>query len=376
MSRRPGTRHPSPHPPRLPAAGLGPSVPLTSLLETWVADQLITPEQADRILVRGDVLVHATPASRERAHGRSSLVIEALGYLGGVIILVASVLIAALYWGQVGTTARLVIVGGAAAALLAAGFAIPARLQDVGIRLRSVLWLLSTGAFAGFMGLLGADALNLAGKDAFLLISAGSAVYTTGLWLIGRTLVQQLTMMVSLMLTAAAVTNELGVNDALPGFAVWGVALVWLLLGWGGLLEPRRFVMVFGAAGMFAGAMTTIPTYAGITLSLGTAVAVVASAVLFRDLLLLAVGAFGTLLVLPSSVVELFPGDLAAPIALLIVGALLVGSGLFIARRRQSKPEAGPPAHDFSAGTPAVAITAAGLAAVTVTAMIVTLAVI
>ncbi len=351
-------------------------MPLTSLLETWVADQLITPEQADRILVRGDVAVQAPSAVRERPYERSSLVIEGLGYLGGVIILVASILIASLYWDQVGTTARLVIVGGVAAVLLAAGFAIPERLEDVGIRFRSVLWLLSTGAFAGFVGLLGADALNLAGNDVFLLVSAGVAAYAAGLWLLGRTFVQQLAMMVGVMLTAAALTNELGVSDALPGFAVWGVALIWLLLGWGGLLEPRRFVMVLGAAGMFVGAMTTIPTHAGIVLALVTAVAVVATAVLFRDLLLLAVGAFGTLLVLPSSVIELFPGDLAAPIALLVVGALLVGAGLFIARRRHTRSEAGPPAHDFSVGTPAAAITAAGFAGATVTAVIVTLAVI
>ena len=170
MSRHAVTRSPTSRPPEPQAGELGPSVPLTSLLETWVADQLITPEQADRILVRGDVVVQAPPAVQERPHERSSLVIEALGYLGGVIILVASILIASLYWDQVGTAARLVIVGGVAAVLLAAGFAIPERLEDVGIRLRSVLWLLSTGAFAGFLGLLGADALNMAGKDVFLLI--------------------------------------------------------------------------------------------------------------------------------------------------------------------------------------------------------------
>ncbi|MGZ5405927.1 MAG: DUF2157 domain-containing protein, partial [Nocardioides sp.] len=354
----------------------GPSVPLTSLLETWVADQLITPEQADQILVRGDVLVQAPPAVQNRPYARSSLVIEALGYLGGVIMLVASILIASLYWSQVGTTARLVIIGGVAAVLLAAGFAIPERLADAGIRLRSVLWLVSTGAFAGFMVLLGADALNMSDGDEFLLVSAGVAAYAAGLWLIDRTLVQQFAMMVSLMLTAAALTNELGVTDALSGFAVWGVALIWLLLGWGGLLEPREFVMVFGAAGMFAGALTTIPTYAGIGLALVTAIAVVATAVLFRDLLLLAVGAFGTLLVLPSSVIELFPGDLAAPIAMLVVGALLVGAGVYIARRRHTRSEADPPAHDFSVGTPVAAITAAGVAAATVMTVIVTLAVI
>ena len=191
MSRHVAKRSPTSRRPEPQVGELGLSVPLTSLLETWVADQLITPEQADRILVRGDVLVQAPPPEQKRHHERSSLVIEALGYLGGVIILVASILIASLYWDQVTTTARLVILGSVAGVLLAAGFAVPERLEDVGIRLRSVLWLLSTGAFAGFLGLLGADALNLADQDVFLLISAGVAVYATGLWLINQTLVQQ-----------------------------------------------------------------------------------------------------------------------------------------------------------------------------------------
>ncbi|HEX6338148.1 MAG TPA: DUF2157 domain-containing protein [Jiangellaceae bacterium] len=376
MSRHVAKRSPTSRRPEPQVGELGLSVPLTSLLETWVADQLITPEQADRILVRGDVLVQAPPPEQKRHHERSSLVIEALGYLGGVIILVASILIASLYWDQVTTTARLVILGSVAGVLLAAGFAVPERLEDVGIRLRSVLWLLSTGAFAGFLGLIGVDALNLADQDVFLLISAGVAVYATGLWLINQTLVQQLAMMVGVMLTAAALTNELGDNQGLPGFAVWGVALVWLVLGWGGVLEPRRFVMLFGAAGMFVGALTTIPTNAGNVLALVTAAAVVATAVLFHDLLLLAMGAFGTLLVLPAIITEWFPGDLAAPIAMLAVGALLVGAALFVARRRHTKPEAGVPTHDFSVGTPAVAISAAGVVGVAVTVVIVTLAVI
>ncbi|MFD4324775.1 DUF2157 domain-containing protein [Nocardioides sp. NPDC058538] len=349
-------------------------MPLAPLLATWVADQLITREQADRILARRNVLVQAQPAAQEPPRERTSLIVEALGYLGGVIILVASILIASLYWDQVGTSARLAIVGGVAAVLLGAGFAVPERLEEVGLRLRSVLWLLSTGAFAGFLGLLGADALNMASKDVFLLTSAGVTAYAAGLWLLGRTFVQQMVMMVGFMLTAAALTNELGVNDELPGFAVWGVALIWLLLGWGGVLEPGRFVIVYGAAAMFIGALTTIPTYAGIGLALLTSAAVVAAAILFRDLLLLAVGAIGTLLVLPSAVIELFPGDLAAPIVMLAVGALLVGAGLFIARRRHAEPQAGTPAHDFSVGTPAAAITAAGVAGATVTAVIVTLA--
>ena len=374
MSRHVATQSRSSRP-REPRAGeLGPSVPLTSLLETWVADQLITPEQADRILVRGQVTVQA-PLPEQQRPARSSVVIEALGYLGGVIILVASILVASLYWDQVATTARLVILGSVAGLLLAAGSAVPERLEDVGVRLRSVLLLLSTGALAGFLAVLGADALEMADQDVFLLISAGATVYAIGLWLMSENLVQQLAVMLGVMLTAAALTNELDVSQALPGVAVWGVALIWVVLGWGGVLEPRRFVMVFGAGGMFVGAMTTIPTNAGNVLALLTAAAVVTSAVLFRDLLLLAVGAFGTLLVLPAVITEWFPGRLAAPIAMLAVGAALVGAALFVARRRHTQPAPSVPIHDFSVGTPAVAMWTAGVVGVAVTAVIVAVAV-
>lgn len=375
MSRHVAT-HSRPSLPREPRAGeLGSSVPLTSLLETWVADQLITSEQADRILVRGQVAVQAPPPAQQ-GPARSSVVIEALGYLGGVIILVASILVASMYWDQVTTTARLVVLGSVAGLLLAAGLVVPERLEDVGVRLRSVLLLLSTGALAGFLGVLGADALDMADQDVSLLISAGVTFYAVGLWLMSENLVQQLAMMLGALLTAAALTNELDVSQALPGLAVWGVALIWVVLGWGGVLEPRRFVMVFGAAGMFAGAMTTIPTNAGNALALVTAAAVVTTAVLFRDLLLLGVGAFGTLLVLPAVITEWFPGRLAAPIAMLAVGAVLVGAALFVAHRRHAQPAPRVPIHDFSVGTPGVAIWAAGVVGVAVTAVIVTAALI
>ena len=87
--------------------------------------------------------------------------------------------------------------------------------------------------------------------------------------------------------------------------------------------------------------MTTIPTNAGNVLALVTAAAVVTTAVLFRDLLLLGVGAFGTLLVLPAVITEWFPGRLAAPIAMLAVGAVLVGAALFVAHRRHASPRRG-----------------------------------
>jgi hypothetical protein len=90
--------------------------------------------------------------------------------------------------------------------------------------------------------------------------------------------------------------------------------------------------------------MTTIPTHVGNVLALLTAAAVVTAAVLFRDLLLLA------------------------------VGTMLVGAALFVARRRDKQPGPSVPVHDFSVGTPAVAMWVAGVAGVAVVAVVVTAA--
>ena len=258
MSRRRGPEG-SVSMPSQSRASAGTPVPLTSLLDVWVADELITREQAGQILVRGDVLVGPPPPAAKPGSERASLVVEALGYLGGVIILVASILLASMYWDQVSTTGRLAVLGGVTATLLAAGFAVPHRLGDAAVRLRSVLWLLSAGAFAGFLGVLGSEALDLAGEDVFTLTSLGLAAYAAGLWLVGRGLVQQVAMMIAMMLSAAALTNQLGAGQGLPGFAVWAVALIWVLLGWGGLMEPGRLVVVLGSAAMFVGLMMTIP---------------------------------------------------------------------------------------------------------------------
>src|SRR5690606_30077877 len=113
-------------------------------------------------------------------------------------------------------------------------------------------------------GLLGADVLDVADTDMFLLVSTAVAAYAIALWILGRSFVQQAAMMVSLIVAAAALADRLADSYQVPGYAVWGVALVWALLGWRAVLEPRRLAMAGGAAGMFFGAMTALPSYPGI----------------------------------------------------------------------------------------------------------------
>jgi hypothetical protein len=142
---------------------------------------------------------------------------------------------------------------------------------------------------------------------------------------------------------------------------------VWFLLGWGGFVVPQRAVFVLGAIGMLIGAGLTLPTYAGIALGLSTVVVLAVTAVLFRDLVLLAVSAFGAFQILPSAVVELFPGDLAPPIALLVVGGLLVGAAIYTAYQSREQPATEGPARDYAAGPARTALTAAATVAAAVT---------
>jgi uncharacterized membrane protein len=307
------------------------AVPIEALTKHWLDEGVITAEQAARIRddVGPDVVVQT---SHRPSSARTSLAVEALGYLGGVIAVVATMLITARYWEQISTTGRLALVGGTALVLVAAGRLIPGRAGGVGDRLRSVLWLAATAALAGFLGLLGNEVLDLADLDVFLMTSAGTAAAAAVLWSVNRSLLQQIAMAVTLMITAAAAIADFVTTDGLPGVGVWAVAAAWGLLGWRDLLAPRRGVQCMGAAGMVVGAMLTMPYDAGIVLALGTAALLVVLSLVMRDLILLGIGAVGALQVLPVMVNEWFPDTVAAPLALLAVGIVLVAVAIRIAR--------------------------------------------
>src|SRR5664280_3218988 len=134
---------------------------VSAAIERWLADAIITAEQATRM--RADLPEPLTeplavppagslvPASVSRT-SRAALVTEALGYLGGVIILVALSLVVGTVWDELSVGVRPTIVGVAALLLLVAGALIPSRLGATGTRLRSVLWFASSASLAALLG--------------------------------------------------------------------------------------------------------------------------------------------------------------------------------------------------------------------------------
>ena len=317
------------------------------LIDRWLGEGLITRAQAERM--RADLglssarpapvepvapsSVQAAPIVGPPERDRTSLMIEALAYLGGVIVLVAAGLLAAQYWDALSEVAQLGVVSGGAALLLVAGLAVPKHLGATSIRLRSVLWLLSTAATAAFLALFADLVLDLRGDDILLVSSAGAAALAAALWWRLPIFPQQAAFFIALMVAAAATVAQATDNPQVLGLPVWVLGVVWFALGWRGLLKPRRWVFAAGAAGMLVGAAITLPADAGMVLALCTVLAIVVLAVLFRDLLLLGVGAFGALNILPSVITEWFPGELAPPLVLLGFGGLLVAAAVYTATR-------------------------------------------
>ena len=313
---------------RRPDAG----VPLSALLDRWMADQIITPEQAAQMTLPAEVGVNVEISEQPVPDHRSPLVVESLGYLGGAIVVAASMLIAARYWGDFASAWRLTVLGGVTLSLLVCGAAVPVQMAAVGDRLRSILWLASTAASAGFLTVLAVDRLDVGGDDLTLLVASGTTAYTLGLWLRSPTPAQQTAMMAALAVAASALIAQAGV-DHLPGLGAWAVGLVWALFGWRGLLKPARFATSVGSATAIVGAMLTAGSDAGTVLTLVTVLAVVGAAIAIRDLLLLGVGILGLLVNLPAVITRWFPDSPVVPYLLLLLGALLVVVAVRVARR-------------------------------------------
>lgn len=305
-------------------------------LHEWVVAGLITPEQAE--------LIRAHEAGRVGTRpGAAPVVVEALGYLGGIIMVIGLGVLVGTFWADVPVPGRLLLTGATVVALLGAGAAVPDRIGPPAGRLRSLLWALAVAATALFMTVLAGDVLDLHDEDALLAIFPPTALVAGLLWWVRRTWLQQLALLVPSVLSAAGIGVRVSDLDTVPGLAVWVVAALWLVLVWLGRLTPRTTGLAFGGVAAVFGA-ATMPSDAGILLGLATAVGLLVLALVERSLPLLAVAGFALLEAAPRAVVEWFPGRLSASLTLIAVGGVLVAAAVWVARHRRGAVEAVSPA--------------------------------
>lgn len=372
------------------AGGLIAPDDLRRSIDHWLTDGVITTEQA--VAMRKDVAAMtaepaeamptgpaeatvpatATPAAAP-AHPehRTSLLIEALGYLGGVIILTAFILVLSQFWEDFTAPVRLASIGAAFVLLLAAGFVVPQSLGGPGIRLRSVLWLGATMAWAGVVGFTANEYLDLIDEPLVLFTAGITLPLAAVLWFLHRQPLQHLGFFASIVAVAGSGAAMLPdpsaviAPDAKIGAMVWGVSVAWFLLAWGGIVRPRGLGFALGSIVAVFAAMTTMggelesQSRPGAVLLLITLAALVVAAVLFRDFMLLVIAAIGSLQGMPIAMSVFFPGVLWAAFALLVIGAALIAAAIVIARSRRR--ERAVSHRNWSIGSQPAAITTAGL---------------
>lgn len=297
-------------------------------LAEWVAAGLLSEAQATAIRQ------HEVEAGRlHPTDGRSgpSLVVEALGYLGALVMVVGAAILVGAYWPDLPVAGRLALLGAAAGLLLATGFAVLRRTEDAAVRLRAVLWAAGVTATAGFMVVLSDQVLDLHRADQLWLVGAVTAVAAGGLWLVRRTSVQLIAFFVPVLLTSVGVTLRFTDDETWAAGVAWAVGVLWAATSWASWIGPRVTGVACGALGAVLGALS-MDRDLGIALGVGTAAATVALSLVERDRVWLAVGALTVLYTIPRAAEAWFPGQRSAALTFILVGAVLVGSAVWMAR--------------------------------------------
>ncbi len=298
------------------------------MLDSWVADGIVSPEQARRIAAAEAGSPDATPP---RAARRSPLV-EVLGYLGGSLVAAACAVAIGQYWSDLEDWVKVLLPALAAVALFGAGWATLRRDGDVPERLTAYLWFLGAVAAGGTAGVASTEFAHAAPETAF--VWAGLTAGTTGwiAWRLAETSLQQISIFIGLLVAGGGVSTLLHVEPQYGGLAAWGLACMWATLGWGGLLRPTPTAYAIGAGVMLYGAQMFASTSERWPLLLGltTTILLLAVSVRVSSGLFLGFGSVGVFLFVPQTMIRVFGDSVGAPVALFLAGAALLAWALLI----------------------------------------------
>lgn len=267
-----------------PTAVGGPSPGPTDLharLGAWVGAGLIDEAEAAAIEAYEHPLVTSpkvvAPAGAAAMPGPATApaapthalgpVIEALGYLGGILASTGVLLLVANAWDDLATGGRLAISGLTAAALIGAGAAVPEARAGSMRRLRAVLWTLATAAVGVFAAVAGREVLGTDVHDGWLVAWTAAAIAATSaaMWSGRRRPVQHLVTLVAATVAAGAVVMA-GVGQVPGGLAVWVVGAALVAAGLRRLSVTPVLEVLVGSIAMTIGSVIAVADDPGIQL--------------------------------------------------------------------------------------------------------------
>jgi len=284
------------------------------------------------------------PSAPNDGAGKGRRLPELAGYVGGGLILAASLRLVGQAWGAVDRPARVVLLATATLIVLTVAAAIgggtPAALRALGglpaaVRRRLFATILAlAAATAGVCA--GAAAVHhaaLAGGAAALIVAAA-----------GYTLVRTPVGLVATWLAGAVLTGAITDVAGLESSRAYGVAYVaygavWAAAALQGWIREQSLGLAVAAAAALVGAQLPVSAAPGwgYLLTSGVALACLAGYLVRRSWVLIAAGAVGVTLVVPEAVFDWTNGALGGAGILLVAGlSLLTASMLGLRLHRGS----------------------------------------
>ena len=316
---------------------------LETQLARLVEQQILTSSQVQELVdaARADRLdgqsAHAESVARSTP--RSSAVLEVLGYVGGVLVLGAVIMLGSFYWDDLGSTGRkLVAVASLVVPALGGAALVRGRARP---ELGRILLALACYA-AGFAYLVVFD-------DRKFVVSAAIVVLTSA---IGAILLRSGAFLVSgwsgaMLFVCAVVFNVIDQvettgpdSTAVPVHLAIGFLLVGLALAGSGLLLSRTLAWsLAGLSGWAASIVLQMDAPNGEWLSLAVATLVTAALltafVLSRRYAYAVIGCAILLSIWPVSLYRILDDAVGAAIGLVAAGAVLIGTVIVLSRRRR-----------------------------------------
>ena len=305
---------------------------LREQLARWTASGLISADQASGIEA-AELALNATAP-----HRRLPLVAEVLGYVGAVVAITAASVVIHQFFRHVPLAVELAFAAVVAIGLTVAGAAIRTGSEPAFARLRSVLWLLATAGAAAFVAILSHRYLHLSDSTSALLSEVAWLACAVPMWWRTRSVVQHLAVFAGAAALAETIVVRIHPNVGTfgIGLVLWIVAALWGLSVYRGYLAPRTTGLLVSGVGVLAGAILAMDEApAGQVIALLTVAGLLSAGILLHRVLLIAIGGAGTLYVVPDAAARYLPGSVAAPLAVAVVGLVLFGIALWLARTRR-----------------------------------------
>jgi hypothetical protein len=245
-------------------------------LGRWVADGLLSAEQADAILEHERKATPAYATRTVRTSGRERrlpVFAEALGYLGGVLALAGLTLLVANYWRDLSTPIRLTLTFLTALLLAGAGALVHERADPALARLRWFLWTLSSATAAVFTAVLMVDTVDVVTDSLTVAACSATVAVTSGVFWSWRDRPLQELLFIAAVIVSAAAGAETAANIGVAGLAVWLLGSVVLAAGLRDSTPRPIIPHAVGAAAIMIGAIVTVAQWRGGGLLFTTATA-------------------------------------------------------------------------------------------------------